>query len=245
VPTPHATSLPDGERPGVLLTRPESGAARTAATLRDMGFCPVMAPALQIRALPALLPDPARIQAVLVTSANALPALTAAWRHRPVFAVGTSTATQARANGFSTVHNADADADALAKLVARQCRPTDGTLLLLSGKGQGATLASTLRTAGFRVLRRAVYEAVAVPELPAPARAALAEGRIAHALFFSAETAQAFLRQVRRAGLVESLCRIEAISIGQAARVALEAVPWRCIRIAERPTQDAMLACLR
>lgn len=209
-----------------------------------MGFLPVLAPALVIQVLPAQLPDPARIQAALLTSANALPALPAGFHTCPIFAVGTATAARARATGFTDVHDANGDAVALAALVARLCRPGRGALLLLSGRGQGIALAMALRAEKFRVVRRAVYAAIALPALPEPARAALAAGQVTHALFFSAATARAFLRQISRAGLADRLREIEAISIGQPARMALEAAAWRRIRVAARPTQDAMLACL-
>lgn len=209
-----------------------------------MGFQPILSPVLEIRAMPARLPTPSSIQAVLITSANALPALSPAWHAHPLFAVGTATATNAREIGFTNVRDADADATALAQLVTQACTPTNGALLLLSGRGQGLTLTIALRAAKFRVARRTVYAAIARAKLPEPARAALAAGRVAHALFFSAETARAFLRQIARAGLADRLREIEAISIGQPARMALEAAAWRRIRVAARPTQDAMLACL-
>ena len=210
-----------------------------------MGFQPILAPALEIRALPSRLPNPTRIQAILITSANALPALSPIWHAHPLFAVGTATATGARETGFTDVRDADADATALTTLVMQTCIPANRALLLLSGRGQGMALANALRAAKFRVARRTVYAAIALPKLPEPARVALAEGRVAHALFFSAETAHAFLRQVSQAGLAERLREIEAISIGQPARMALEAAAWRRIRVAARPTQDAMLACLK
>jgi uroporphyrinogen-III synthase len=209
-----------------------------------MGFCALRAPALVIRALPARLPPPGRVQAVLVTSANALPAFSASWHGRPLFAVGSATAARARAAGFCQVCDAAGDAADLAALVARRLRPADGGLLLASGHGQGLALAADLRAEGFSVLRRVVYEACPAPALPDDVRVALLGGRIARALFFSAATARAFVRLARRAGLVKSLGRIEAITIGQPARMALEAVPWRSIRVADHPTQDAMLACL-
>ena len=236
--------MPEPSHPAVLLTRPEPGASRTAARLAELGFTPILAPALVIRALPTSLPDPADNQAVLVTSANALPSLTATWHAHPVFVVGATTAAQADEEGFSDVRNTDANAAALAALVIQTCHPGQGTLLLLSGRGQGQALAHTLRAAKFRVARRVAYAAGAAPALPAAAHAALAQGDITCALFFSAATARAFLRLARRAGLWDRLRNIDAITIGQPARVALEAAPWRRIRIAARPTQDAMLACL-
>jgi len=209
-----------------------------------MGLCPLIAPALEIRALPACLPPPDHVQAVLVTSANALAALPDDWHGRKLFAVGGATAARARAAGFRDVRDADADGEALAALVARTLRPADGALLLVSGRGQGQLLASRLRAAKFTVHRRVVYAASRAPALAEAARAALVAGQVAQALFFSAATAGAFVVLVRRAGLVKYLGQIEAITIGQTARMALEALPWRAIRVAAHPTQDAMLACL-
>jgi hypothetical protein len=38
---------------------------------------------------------------------------------------------------------------------------------------------------------------------------------------------------------------VDALAIGQAAAVALQALPWRRICVAARPNQDAMLALLQ
>jgi uroporphyrinogen-III synthase len=64
-------------------------------------------------------------------------------------------------------------------------------------------------------------------------------------LFFSAETARAFVTLVGAAGLASRVADVEALAIGRPACVALEALPWRAIRVAARPTQDEMLALLR
>ena len=93
--------------------------------------------------------------------------------------------------------------------------------------------------------RRAVYAAVPVRALPDPARHALAAGTLGTALFFSAETARTAVRLVRRARLDEAVQTVEAVAIGKPAAVALQALPWRRIRVAARPNQDAMLALLR
>jgi uroporphyrinogen-III synthase len=241
----RATSLPEVPATTILITRPEPGASRTAALLAEMGLAAILGPCLEIRPLPARLPPPAQVQAVLLTSANAVPALSEAWHDRPVFAVGAATAAQARAAGCTDVHSADANAQALAALVTARLHPSAGPLLLLSGRGQGLALAAILRSHGFRVVRRAVYAAVPPAALPAPVVAALRAGEIHAALFFSAETARAFLRLAERAGMLAGLRQAEAIAISNPTRMALEAGPWRRIRVAAQPTQDAMLACLR
>jgi uroporphyrinogen-III synthase len=77
------------------------------------------------------------------------------------------------------------------------------------------------------------------------ARSALATGQIAAALFFSTETAHHFVQLLQRARLHEAVRAVDALAIGQPAAVALQPLPWRRIRVAARPTQDAMLGLLR
>jgi uroporphyrinogen-III synthase len=63
-------------------------------------------------------------------------------------------------------------------------------------------------------------------------------------LFFSAETARQFARLLTRAGLREPVTSVDACAIGAAAAAAIEGLPWRRVRRAAQPTQDAMLALL-
>jgi uroporphyrinogen-III synthase len=81
--------------------------------------------------------------------------------------------------------------------------------------------------------------------LPAVARSALTAGGLRAALFFSAETAQAGVRLIEAADLRDAVRTSDAVAIGQPAAVALEALPWRRVRVAARPDQDAMLALLQ
>jgi uroporphyrinogen-III synthase len=237
--------LPEPGRGAVLITRPEPGASETAARLRSLGFLPVLAPVLEIVRTDARLPPSDAVAAIVVTSANAVPALPATFRYYPLLTVGDATAARARAAGFDNVTSADGDAVALAALVARLRRPGDGALLLATGQGQGHRLARMLRQGGYRVLRRVVYHAAPVGHLPEAAHAALRRGAIRAALFFSAETARHFVTLARMEGLTGTVRDSEAVAIGAPTGVALEALPWRRISVAARPNQDAMLALLR
>lgn len=227
----------------VLITRPEPGGTETAARLEQLGFEPVLSPALRIHQRTMRLPA-ARLAALLVTSGNAIPSLSSASHALPLFAVGDVTARRARAAGFADVRSAAGDALALAALVRQSMDPGSAPLLLAAGHRQGEPLADALRQAGFRVIRRVAYAADPEPELAPAAVAALAQRRVFAALFFSAETAHQFVRQIHRARLAESLSAVDAVSIGVAAAVALQSLPWRRIRTATRPTQDQMLALL-
>jgi uroporphyrinogen-III synthase len=73
----------------------------------------------------------------------------------------------------------------------------------------------------------------------------LAEGRLHAALFFSAETARCMVRLVLAAGLTDAVRTVDACAIGRPAAVALDALPWRQIRLAARPTEDEMLTLLQ
>ncbi len=234
--------MPD--RPGVLVTRPEPGASATSARLAELGCAPLVAPLLGIRARRARLPDPAHLQAVVATSGNALPGIPAPYRSLPLYTVGDATAARARALGFATVTSAAGDAAALAALVVPACRPDAGPLLLAAGALQGERLAASLRAQGFAVHRRTLYAAVPVRRLPPAARQALAEKRIAAALFFSAETAETFARLVTAAGLAAELAGVTALAIGEPAAGALRRLPFRSVRVALRPTEEALLAML-
>jgi uroporphyrinogen-III synthase len=210
-----------------------------------LGLAPVAAPLLEIAALPVDLPDPAGVRAVLVTSGNAIRALPASWHATKLLAVGDATARLAREAGFADVHSADGDAPTLADLAARRLPAPGPPLLLASGARQGAALMADLRRRGFEVIHREVYAATPAPALPAVIAEALRGEALRAVLFFSAETARAFVTLVGTAGLTLRVQDIEALAIGRPAGVALEALPWRAIRVAARPTQDEMLALLR
>lgn len=238
------TSLAGAPIRRILITRPEPGASDTAARLAALGFVPVRAPMLTVRPLAAAWPEPDRVQAVIAASGNAVDALPEAFRPLPLLAVGAATAARARAAGAADVRSADGDARALTALAAASCDPGGSVLLLACGRGQGGALARELRARGFRVLRRTVYAASPSGRLAADTATLLRAGEIAGALFFSAETADAFVRVVLRSGLDRCLLATDAVAIGSAAGVALSCLSWRRIRVAAHPNQDAMLALL-
>jgi uroporphyrinogen-III synthase len=229
--------LPDPLRK-VLVTRPQPGATETARRLAARGYTPIIAPVLTI--VPRTLRLPAAAQAILATSANAvqpgLPDL-------PFLAVGDATAARARDAGPTKVRSAGRDAAALATLACAICDPAGLPLLLLSGAGQGQTLAKALRSAGFRVHRRIAYAAHPIPALPEAAFAALRAGPM-HALFFSPETARVFVSLVFRAAAADAVKMATALAISEATRTALAPLPWQHIHVASTPNQDALLALL-
>ena len=227
-----------------MITRPEPGAGETAARIAALGLVPLQCPVLQIRPIAAALPPASQVGAVLLTSGSAIQFLPSVYHATPLLAVGNATAERARRAGFTQVSSADGDAMALAVTVRQGLDPAAGPLLLAVGRGNGAALAQALRHAGYRVFRRVVYAAVPARSLARDSVTALHEQRVRAALFFSAETARQFVRLAQTAGLAAALHDVEAVAIGRPAGVALQAMPWRRIRVAARPNQDEMLELL-
>ena len=238
---------------GVLVTRPEPGAAETARRIAALGWEPVLAPALVLapRRAAERVPHPP-VQALLLTSraaARAAPlAAPLASPVVPVLAVGEATAAEARAHGFVNVTAAEGDAAALAALAASRLDPAAGPLLLAVGTGYGAEFAAALRGLGFRVLRRVAYSAEPAAALPEAARAALASEAVVAALFFSPRSAGCAISLLRAAGLAGTLARAEALAISPRVAAVLEAAApeprWRGLRVAARPDQDSLLRLL-
>jgi uroporphyrinogen-III synthase len=233
---------------GVLVTRPEPGAAETARRVAALGWEPVLAPALVLAPRPAERAPLPPAQALLLPSRAAARAVPSAVRAMPVLAVGEATAAEARSHGFVNVAAAEGDAAALASLAASRLDPAAGPLLLAVGAGYGAELAAALRGRGFRVLRRVVYSAEPAASLPEPARAALASEAVVAALFFSPRSAGCAISLLRAAGLAGTLARAEALAISpRVAAVLTAAAPeprWRGLRVAARPDQDSLLRLL-
>jgi uroporphyrinogen-III synthase len=238
-PPPHAP------RDGVLITRAAQAGAATADRVRALGLRPVLAPISAIAPLAAAWPPASRLQAVLVTSANALPGLPAPYRRLRLFAVGDATARLATMRGFADVRSAAGDAAALAALVGAAARPAAGPLLLATGEGQGGALAAALRHAGFIVLRRAAYATRPEPALPAAARMALAQGVLCAALFYSAEGAALFVRLLKDCLAPATVQAVDALALSQSVGAALSPLPWQRIRVASHPNQDELLGLLR
>jgi uroporphyrinogen-III synthase len=230
----------------VLVTRPHGDAEETAAKLVERGHEAVIGPLLdiQFRAGGDIALD--GVQAVLVSSANGIRALAARTKRRDVkiLAVGEQSANTARALGFADVDDADGDAQALAALVAARLNPSDGSLFHASGAETRGSLAQTLSASGFSVRSEILYDAIAATAFPRDAQAALANRTLDAALFFSPRTARIFSDIVAREALTEACSALSAICISEAAAGELRRLSFRDVRIAAKPSQDALIALL-
>ncbi len=229
-----------------LLTRPEPDAQRTAAALRMKGHDAVIAPLLRIESQIDVTIGAGPWAAVLVTSANAGPAIAfheraAQLRALPVFAVGKHSALTMTAAGFGNVRHSDGDVHDLAAFVTSQMRPAT-PLLYLAGEERSGDLAGELRRRGFTVETVVVYRAVAATALPQAAVDAVASG--IGVLHFSRRSAEAYLDAARAVDLFAAALRPVHYCLSPRVAEPLQQAGAADVRIAVAPTEADLIALI-
>lgn len=231
----------------VLVTRPEPGASRTAARLRELGFEPVVLPLSETRALPVALDIPLKAAAALVaTSANAIRHASADVLRQledlPCHVVGPKTAAAARAAGLSVVETGSGDAGQLAGLIAPSLAGT--TVIYLCGRVRSPDFEALLARQGVEVVPIETYDTLLVDH-PGKVVATHLAGRPVHAaLLYSAKAAQAYSALVQRPELARYFERTRVLALSARVADAASAVFPGRLAIAERPDEDALLALL-
>lgn len=218
------------------------GAAATAARLRRMGCTPLVAPLLRVRWIPAPV-DLEGVGVLAFTSRHGVEGFAArsAERGLPAYCVGHGTARAAREAGFVRVRSADGAIDDLVRLIAAAKDAHRGVVLRPGAAQPAGDFVGLLRRQGVEARSIAVYATH-----PAPLRGELLRiwgesGSVAATLVYSA-------RAARR---LADLCSdpgpppVEVICISQAAAEPLRATGLTHLHIAARPTEAAMMACVR
>jgi uroporphyrinogen-III synthase len=195
--------------------------------------------------LPGAEVDLAGVQALVFTSANGVRAFAGIEKRRdlPVFAVGDASAAAARDAGFAEVRSAAGDVDDLAKLVAGALEPGGGAIFHPAAREMAGDLKGALEQAGFTLNRAVLYKAEAARALTPGTIEALRQGRIGAVAFFSPRSAVTFVRLAEAADIAGACGGSEAICLSPSVARQAEALSWRAVRVAERPNQDALIAC--
>lgn len=211
---------------GVVVLRPEPGNAATAARLEARGIEVLRHPLFAVEAVPWRAPDPARFDALLLTSTNAV-RHTGEELHKlaqlPVMAIGEATAEAARATGMNVALTGAGD---VAALVTAARAKGFNRLLHLAGRD---------RVDSQGVETMTVY--LSMP-LTLPRQAVRAwTGHVA--LLHSARAARRFAELVRRERVTRSGIAVAALS-----PAVLDAAGegWAGATVAERPTDAALVA---
>ena len=227
--------------PLALVTRPEPAAAALTRWLEGEGWRTLPAPLMRFEALEATA-DPAGAWGVALTSAAAARAAPPA------------------SEGFAEVRAADADAAALAALIAAAA-PPGAEILHLRGRHGGDALADALAAAGLHPRHVVVYAMAAAEALPPEAAAALAAGEVKLVPVFSPRSGAILARlldprhdsarpggarpDVPRPDLARpDLSRSVAVAISLAAAEGLADLGFARVEVAAAPTRKAMRAAM-
>lgn len=225
----------------VLLTRPRADSQRLAGLLSARGYQVLIDPLLEIEPLQAAEPDLAGVQAIVVTSRHAVPALARLGStHLPVYCVGEATAERASALKTARIVTGPGDAVGLATLMLERLRPEDGRILHLAGADIRPELSAMLEPRGFTLTRVIVYRARAAGTLSDAASQALGRQDLDAVLLFSPRTAAVF------AALTAGYDRtgIQALCMSANVAAALDPAGFARVRIATRPDEQALLDLL-
>ncbi len=205
----------------LLVLRPEPGASETLERAHNLGLNAFSIPLFEVEPVGWELPDPDSFDGLLLTSANA-PRLAGPQLQLlaslPVYAVGARTAEAARKVGLRVVAVGNAGVDRLVDSI-----DPDARLLHLAGEER------KLPATPQNVTEITVYRSRAIE------RPDLGHVGASVALVHSPRAARRF------AELVPDRMSIAIVAISPAAAEA--AGPgWECVYIAERPSDDALLA---
>lgn len=232
----------------LIVTRPRADADKLKSRLEANGHTATVAPLLTIRNDDkATIPD-TDWQAIAVTSANALTALSSIaipknLKAVPVYAVGPASARLADDLGFTDVRQAAGDMIALQDLMKQQLQPGRAPILYLTGKVRSGDLAADLGADGFTVERVELYEAVAAAQLPSRARQAIRSGKADGVLLYSARTADTWLQLIEQSGLQVAAARLTHFCLSQAVAEKIRSGLDRNVSIvvSGNPDDDSML----
>lgn len=226
----------------ILITRPLEDYAETAAMVSASGFDPVSCPMLRVEPVTHVDPEAGRYQALVFTSPRGVTHLDAVpgLKELPVYTVGDRTAEAARQAGYVKVTSAGADLNALEALLFLENLSPDKPLLHVCGED----VVRPIAVPGRRFESLVVYRAVQADDLPAPALAVIQDRAPYGVLFYSARTAEAFVKAVKQQGLQPQFMTTRALCLADTMVESLRGLPWRSILVAQRPDRSGMQALL-
>jgi uroporphyrinogen-III synthase len=229
----------------VVLTRSSEDAAATAKRLAALGYTPLFAPAVSIRATGATPPDGA-FDALIATSAAAFTVLApdryAKLASLPLYVVGERTAEVAARIGLSAPRAIAPGAATLAALICDRL-PLRSRALYLAGRDRTGDIEETLVAAGHRITVCEVYEALARDAWTPEEAKAFSDGDAA--LYYSQRSAEIAVSLAKKAGLVEKLRSILHICISENAAEALRGAQAERIVIAAQATEAGLFEALK
>ena len=230
----------------LVITRPREDAERQADQLRALGHEPLIHPLLEILYLPLPTLDFDDVQALIITSRNALRALSQNdgfndAKKLPVYCVGEGTAEFARDLGFSTIFVGGGTARELIPTLTDTVDPNGGILLYLTGQNLAYDLEAPLTDAGFQVKRIIAYKALPLGREHIVNFAKSLKRGVDGVLLMSPRTASAFINFIKIFGLEQETRAIICYCYAETIARPLGEIDGLTIAVSSSPTEDEFL----
>lgn len=251
-----------------LIIRPQPDGDRDVALLVRYGVPALASPSMISTPQPHESPDPAKFSGIIITSRNAVDAMTKVgktniynnsdtnahsniWAKLPAFVVGSATAAAARNAGFSDVFIGTGGGAGLLAPIERYFtgktgkqdygNPSDLPLFWPSAADISFDMVAALSGYGIAVQRLPVYQMIANDALDAAITDKIDQGAIAAVVAMSPRSVQIFRKNLDAAGKASSLARMVLIA-GSAAIVAAAGGGWQTVYTAGQPRRNRLLA---
>ncbi|MBU2580958.1 MAG: uroporphyrinogen-III synthase [Alphaproteobacteria bacterium] len=213
------------------------------------GHSAVLSPLMIISFMPVNDLGPGGVQAIVVTSRNAVRALAQSpvlqsLVELPVFAVGKGTARDAHELGFHGVMEGPGNAAGLVDVITANASPAGGRLVHFAGYKLAFDLEGALRTHGFEIFTVRCYEAQAAEKLSDEALADIAKGHLDAVLLMSPEASRTYVRLIEAAGIAKEAEKIACVCISQATADALAPFKPAQVKVSSRPNSEEVLALI-
>jgi len=236
--------------PTILITRPQAASELLAEALAEQGYDGLIEPLLTIRSTDVPSPEVKEIQAIMITSANALTALdkgsydTDGLLGLPCFCVGPRTAERAAQFGFRRTYYSTSDGQALAELITKTLPKKDKAILHIAGRDVDSKGQEDLTAAGFSVSLWPIYEAIPAMQLSPHIITKLKGREIDAVLLYSARTAETFLKLLQHHKLTHVCADLVAVGLSAAITDLLAQQMWKKSLTAASPSETSVLECL-
>jgi len=233
----------------ILVTRPEPDASSTQAALQGCGHRAILSPLMSIRFIKVNDLRPGPLQAIIVTSRNAVRALGQSavlqeLLELPVFAVGKGTARDAHDLGFHGVMEGPGNARGLVDVIAANANPAGGRLVHFAGYKLAFDLENALRQLGFEIETIRCYEAQAAKTLTPEAVGAMRTGHLDAVLLMSPDASRTYVQLVEAAGLADAARKVACACISPATAEALTPFNPDVVEVSKRPNSEEVLALI-
>jgi uroporphyrinogen-III synthase len=235
----------------VLITRPRGAAEPFASELEREGYEAAIEPLLSIIPLETPAPHIGNVDAVMITSRNALltfdqrPQALSAFFDLPCFCIGPRTAEKARQFGFTHVHNGESDGTELARYIGNTLGKKSSSILHITGRHIDGKARHEIEALGYRANEWPVYEAVPIAAFSAATVGLLKMSKLDAITVFSPRTAEVFGRLLAHHRLETCCAGLAAICLSETVADVLKPFDWRHLVAAPKPTEDSVIACLK